>query len=285
VQSLAQQGLGEVGGPVGQSVQITDRRLQQDLPSPEMHELMRARARVLMETNVPALRRWQALAVEGPDNEERTAALYSATLASILLTEPVAAQRHLQQLLKRPIKPHLREVIELLRADVEVASGQAHRATAILETLDGRQRSVRLARADAALKWWQQAGDARERAKARQALQMHTDGLSTWVIEQRRDAMAWSMMSACHQALDQPLRAVRAEAEARWAIGDLNGALDRFKAGQRMVRSSRTPDHLEASVIDARLRDLERERRRAFAEIRGIREEDLPPVLPPNVPI
>jgi hypothetical protein len=85
--------------------------------------------------------------------------------------------------------------------------------------------------------------------------------------------------------LDQPLRAVRAEAEARWALGDLNGALDRFKAGQRLVRSSRTPDHVEASVIDSRLRDLERERRRAFAEIRGIREEDLPPVLPPNVPM
>ncbi|MFM2188006.1 MAG: hypothetical protein RIR43_2578, partial [Pseudomonadota bacterium] len=36
---------------------------------------------------------------------------------------------------------------------------------------------------------------------------------------------------------------------------------------------------------DARLRDLERERRRAFAEIRGLREEELPPILPPNVPI
>jgi ABC-type multidrug transport system fused ATPase/permease subunit len=155
----------------------------------------------------------------------------------------------------------------------------------MLEAMDGRVRAVRLARAEAALKWWQQARDGRERAAARMALTVHADGLATWVIEQRRDALAWTILAACNQALDQPLRAIRAEAESRWALGDLNGALDRFKAGQRLVRASRAPDHLEASVIDARLRDLERERRRAFAEIRGLREEELPPILPPNVPI
>lgn len=285
VQALAQQSLGEAGGPVGETVRITDRRLAQELPTPEMHALMRARARVLMEISVPALRRWQTLANDGPDNEERTAALYSAALASVMLAEPDAAQRYLEQLRGRAIPRHLREVIDLLTADVEVAAGQAHRATALLETLDGRQRAVRMARADAALKWWQQAKEPRDRAMARLALQRHADSLSTWVIEHRRDALAWSLLAACNQVLEQPLRAVRAEAEARWALGDLNGALDRFKAGQRLVRTSRTPDHLEASVIDARLRELERERRRAFAEIRGVREDDLPPVLPPNVPL
>ena len=277
--------LGAAGGPVDQTVRVTEQRYAQDLPTYEMHQLMRARARVLMETNVPALRRWQTLATQGADAEDPLTTLYSATLASVLLGEPRVAQRHLQALMARPLKPSSRLVVELLSAEVAVAEGQAHRATAQLEALDGRDRSVRMARAEAALKWWQQAADVRERTKARQALQLHADGLVTWVIDHRRDALAWSLLSACNQALDQPLRAVRAEAEARWALGDLNGALDRFKAGQRLVRSSRTPDHVEASVIDSRLRDLERERRRAFAEIRGIREEDLPPVLPPNVPM
>ncbi len=278
-------GLSTAGGPVDQSVRVTEQRFAQDLPTSEMHQLMRARARVLMEPNVPALRRWQTLAAQGGEVEDPLATLYSATLASVVLGEPRVAQRHLQALISRPLKPSSRTVVELLSAEVAVAEGQAQRATAQLESMDARDRAVRMARAEAALKWWQQAADVRERAKARQALQLHADGLGTWVIDHRRDALAWSLLSACNQALDQPLRAVRAEAEARWALGDLNGALDRFKAGQRLVRSSRTPDHVEASVIDSRLRDLERERRRAFAEIRGIREEDLPPVLPPNVPM
>lgn len=285
-QALAQSAsLGVPGGPVGQTVRITEQRWASDLPSQEMHQLMRARARVLMEIQVPALRRWQALAAPDGGVEDRLATLYSATLASILLGEPRTARRHLQELQARPLLPSSGPVVELLAAEVAVAEGRAHAATADLETLDGRDRAVRLARAEAALKWLQQATDVRERAKARQALQLHADGLATWVIDRKRDALAWSILSTCHQALDQPLRAVRAEAEARWALGDLNGALDRFKAGQRLVRSSRAPDHVEASVIDARLRDLERERRRAFAEIRGMREEDLPPVLPPNVPL
>ncbi|MBU6193809.1 MAG: M48 family metalloprotease [Burkholderiales bacterium] len=277
--------LGAAGGPVGQTVRITEQRLALDLPSQEMHQLMRARARVLMELQVPALRRWQALAAQDNAVEDRVATLYSATLASLLLGEPRAAQRHLQELQARPLLPSSRPVVDMLSAEVAVAEGQAHRATAQLESLNGRDRAVRLARAEAALKWLQQSTDLRERAKARQALQLHADGLATWVIDRKHDALAWSVLSTCHQALDQPLRAVRAEAEARWALGDLNGALDRFKAGQRLVRSSRTPDYVEASVIDSRLRDLERERRRAFAEIRGMREEDLPPVLPPNVPL
>lgn len=277
--------LGTPGGPVGQTVRITEQRLAQDLPSPEMHQLMRARARVLMETHVPALRRWQALASQDVVPEEKLGALYSATLASVMLGESRVAQRHLQDLMARPLQMASRAVVELLSAEVAVLQGQAQRGLALLETLDGRERTVRMARAETALKWLQQAGDIRERAAARQALQLHTDNLATWVINHKRDALAWSVLSTCQQALDQPLRAVRADAEARWALGDLNGALDRFKAGQRLVRTSRTPDHVEASVIDSRLRDLERERRRAFAEIRGIREEDLPPVLPPNVPI
>jgi predicted Zn-dependent protease len=277
--------LGAAGGPVGQTVSITEQRVGLDLPSREMHQLMRARARVLMEVQVPTLRRWQALAAQDSAVEDRGATLYSATLSSLLLGEPRSAQGHLQELQARPLLPSSRPVVDMLAAEVAVAEGQAHRATAQLETLNGRDRAVRLARAEAALKWLQQAPDLRERAKARQALQLHADGLATWVIDRKRDALAWSVLSTCHQALDQPLRAVRAEAEARWALGDLNGALDRFKAGQRLVRSSRAPDHVEASVIDSRLRDLERERRRAFAEIRGMREEDLPPVLPPNLPL
>ena len=142
-----------------------------------------------------------------------------------------------------------------------------------------------LARAELALRMSQAARNEAQQRLALAALKTHTDALQTWVIERQTDALAWTLIAPCARQLGQPLRAIRAEAEARYAIGDLNGALDRFKAGQRMARTSLQPDHIEASVIDSRTRDVERQRRRVFAEIRGVREEDLPPVLPPNVPL
>jgi hypothetical protein len=61
---------------------------------------------------------------------------------------------------------------------------------------------------------------------------------------------------------------VRAEAEARAALGDLTGASDRLRAGQRMARSgaSGSVDFIDVSVIDARLRDIEAQRKLLASE-------------------
>ena len=56
------------------------------------------------------------------------------------------------------------------------------------------------------------------------------------------------------------LRAIRAEAEAHAAQGDLLGAIDRLRAGQKLTRTGRV-DFVEASIIDSRLRELQAERR------------------------
>lgn len=276
---------GQARGAAGQTVVVTGQFLHDPLPPPQVHLLMRARARVLMDTTEPALRHWQRAADGEGGGEERLGLVYSAALASMLLADHGRAERLLGELQAARLHAAARPAVDILAAEAAMASRRAARALQILETMDPRQRPVRLARADAALQWVQQAGDARERAMALQALKQHTDALSTWVIDRPRDALAWSQLSNGLKALGEPLRALRSEAEARWALGDLNGALDRLKAGQRMVRSNPRPDHVEASVIDARLRQLERERRRAFADMRGVREEDLPPVLPPNVPL
>lgn len=277
--------MGQARGPASQTVVVTGQALMDPLPAQAQHQLMRGRAKVLMDPSEPALRHLQRAAEGTPASEERMATLYAASLASMQLGEHGQARRHFDELQRLHAQPSVRQSLDLLLAELEVAAGQPQRALTLLETLDGRQRSVRMARAEAALKWAQQPGDARSRAMAQQALRQHGDALTTWVIEHRHDAAAWSQLSLIAQFQGEALRAVRAQAEARWALGDLNGALDRFKAGQRLARSSSRQDHVEASVIDARLRDLERERRRAFADMRGIREEDLPPVLPPNIPL
>ena len=96
------------------------------------------------------------------------------------------------------------------------------------------------------------------------------EALQTWVAMNRADAEAWSSLSQVWGALNQPLRALRADAEARYLLGDWVGAIDRLKAGQRMARRGPAvaagADFIEASVIDSRLRDIEAQRKNLSAE-------------------
>ena len=70
-----------------------------------------------------------------------------------------------------------------------------------------------------------------------------------------RWAQPWQWLAQAWQAQQQPLRALRAQAEAQVAVRDYNAALDRLKAAQDMaLRAGARADHIEASIIDTRLR-------------------------------
>ena len=69
----------------------------------------------------------------------------------------------------------------------------------------------------------------------------------------------------------QPLRALRADAESRVALGDLEGAADRLRAGQRRARSGGAVDFIDVSVIDARLRDVEAQLRQRKLDEKSIK--------------
>ncbi len=97
-------------------------------------------------------------------------------------------------------------------------------------------------------------------------LRQHAGRLQTWVAEHPQDATVWLMLSRIWGRLGHPLRSVRSEAEARYVIGDLTGAIDRLRAGQTLVRAGGKVDFIEASVIDSRLRDIEAQRRSEWAE-------------------
>lgn len=78
------------------------------------------------------------------------------------------------------------------------------------------------------------------------------------------------MLGRLSAQLGWALRSLRAEAEARYAAGDLPGAIDRLKAGQRLARSgSSAVDFVESSVIDSRLRTIEAQRRQLLTEQLG----------------
>ncbi len=92
------------------------------------------------------------------------------------------------------------------------------------------------------------------------------EGLQTYVSLNPVDPLAWAELGALWAKLGQPLRAIRAQGEERAAMGDLNGAIDRFRSGLRLSHG-READQVEAAVIDSRLRSLLYERRRLMAEL------------------
>ena len=248
--------------------------------APLDHLLMQARARVLMDSGVPSLRRLQSQDAPAPGAApaERAAALYASALASLQLRDAaraLAAVDVATPLARNAAAGDARAALALalLRAQALQANGQAAQAAALLATLApvaaGSPRPLLLARAQAAV-------EAPPGADAA-ALRASTEALQTWVAEHHGDATAWSLLAQGAGALGLHLRALRAQAEARAALGDLSGAIDRLRAAQRQAQnSSAAPDFIEASIIDARLRNLSAQRRAQLAEARGERGRQEP---------
>ena len=231
------------------------------------HALMQARARALMDPAADALRRLQDLDERAGNTEERLAGFYGSALASNQLRDFARAERALAS---AQALPGVRDdrftqaALAPLRAQLALARSDWPAATAAVAAMGGaaaeaRSRPALLLRAQVA----QASGDL-------VAIRHSTEALQIWVSDNRLDAMAWQALSHGAEALGQPLRALRAAAEAQAAIGNLQGAMDRLRAGQQLARRGTLGnDFIEASVIDSRLRDLQAQRRELMAGQRG----------------
>lgn len=218
------------------------------LPAPGLeHALMAARARVLSNSGVDALRGYLAEAESPAASQGRArqaAALYAATLAAARLRDTAQAAR-LHARLVTAVAGDAAGVrlARLLGAEIALAAGDAARAAAAVEA-DASRRPELLLLSQAQL----QTGKAREASQR----------LQTWVANNPKDAAAWQQLAASYNALQQPVRAIRAEAEAQVAQLDYAAALDRFKAAQELVRKGGAGgDHIEASIVDTRARQVE----------------------------
>jgi beta-barrel assembly-enhancing protease len=248
-------------------------------PSGVDHMLMQARARVLMDPTAQPLRRWQSVDASSLSGNERLGALYASALASLELREPARAQTALDAAAALTPKDDVHAAFALgaLQAQLWQATGQAGRALAWFDAQRAGGMSARplmLLRAQAAIDVARAAGASAATSPA--ALRQSTESLQTWVAEHKGDATAWGLLAQGADLLGLKLRSLRAEAEAASARGDLPGAIDRLRAAQREARSGVKPDFIEASIIDARLRDLSAIRRAQLAEMRGERQP------PPN---
>jgi predicted Zn-dependent protease len=85
--------------------------------------------------------------------------------------------------------------------------------------------------------------------------------LQNWLTTHPHDAGAWQQLARVATAQNQVLRGIYAEAEAQAAALDYPAAVDRFRAGQDFARSSglgtQPGDHIETSIIDTRLREVQ----------------------------
>ncbi len=82
--------------------------------------------------------------------------------------------------------------------------------------------------------------------------------LQTLLANTPKDVGGWQALATVFRLQNQPLRAIRADAEARAAQYDYQAAVDRLRAGQDMARSSaQRADYYEASIIDTRLREMQ----------------------------
>jgi predicted Zn-dependent protease len=242
-----------------------------------LHAMMAARAQVLTNPGVETLRSMSlqpdSVPPRPPTLARQAAILYAAVLSELRLRELPRAKRHMAQLQSLTgLDAPAQRVVRLLAAEVAVSTDEAAKAVALLEHPSAgpvesnrpserandraRDRATRLLLAQARVA-------TQQPAQARIAEQ----DLVGWVANRPRDALAWLTLSTAYQAQGDALRALRAQAEARLVELDYGAAVDRFKSAQelaiRLAREGKLDraGNVEASIIDARLRESERLRR------------------------
>jgi len=235
-----------------------------------LHAMMSARALVLTNPGIDALR---GLSLQAASTTVATAPLwrqagilYAAAMAEMRQRDWVNARRTLVRLEALPLtEPAAQRVVLLFKAELALQSGEAMQAVNLLNTktsvININDRASRLLL-----------------AQSRVATQLPTQGklaaddLVMWVNRMPRDANAWLYLSAAYELQGDTLRAIRAQAEARAAELDYAAALDRFKAAQavayQLAKEGKLDrsGNIEASIVDARLRELERLRREQMLE-------------------
>lgn len=236
---------------------IADMQGRQQLlpPAPPLaltltHAMLAARARTLSNTSVDSLRTAVAEAASSSMASyapaRQAGVLYAAALASSKQRDFAQAVR-LQERLNTLVQGQksAERLARLLKAELLLDAGDPQRASALL----GSAAAAPSVRSELFL--WARSMTPQGQAKA------VAQQLRGWVAEHPRDAQAWQLLAQAYMAQGLTLNGVRAEAEAYAAHYDYDSALNRLKAAQDLARQGGKVDHIEASIIDTRTRQLE----------------------------
>ena len=236
------------------------------------HVAAQARSRVLMDPRVDALRRWQGrdADLEGSAADRLLNAFESAQASSLLRDWARADLSFARALAITRGSPNssarAERAVVLMQAQSLLDRGAPAKAADAMKAYAGdTSRPVLLLTAQIAL------AETPVVTPDSAALKARVGELQTWVALHADDSLAWSALAQTWARLGVPLRSLRAEAESRYALGDLLGAVDRLRAGQRFARGGGPVDFIDASVIDSRLRDIEAKRKQIEADQRAAR--------------
>ena len=218
------------------------------------HAMISARARVLSNSTVDALRTW-SLEVDADHRKrqlpaQQAASLYGATLSAIKLRDFADAQVQWARL-NEQVRGDLaaERLARLLGVELMLAKGDNAQALQLLGSGSGVK--TRATRAELFLA-------VQARLPARLGLDNVTQDLRVWVADHPRDAQAWQLLSNAYAAQGRTLSSIRAQAEISVAHLDYPAALSRFKAAQEWARKDGAGvDHFEASIVDTRTRQIE----------------------------
>jgi predicted Zn-dependent protease len=252
------------------SERMADMQARQQLQTPRapnasqdlVQAMMSARARVFAQPGVDALRAWaneaSDLSVAKQAPAKQASIFYGACLSLMQLRELPSARALLPRL-KLVTASHApsSRLATLLEAELafkeddmrgvlkslQQVAEQPHRSWQRPELIYLAQASSRLQVASPS-------------AATSQTLAQAISALQQWVLQNSQDGQAWQVLATALAAQGRPLPSLRAEGESQLARMDFGAAVDRFKAAQDASRRSSpaTADHIEASIIDARLR-------------------------------
>ncbi len=213
--------------------------------------MLASRARVLSHSHVDALR--AATNTSRAALPQATAAIqagvwYAATLAHLQLRDFTAAEHSLQNL-RRVVsgQPAAMRLAKLLHAELAAAQNRFDTVVQLLTPPEG----TTLLRPELV-------------ATAQALVRLPASPARTSVLRQLReqvqafplDAQAWNTLANLLAVQGQTLPSLRAEGEAQMARMDWQGAIDRFRAAQDWAKTHnlQAGDHVEASIVDTRLR-------------------------------
>ena len=217
------------------------------------HAIMTARAKVLSQPGVDLLRSWTQEAAEPQlarlPLTKQVHVLYAAAVAQMSLRDPQLAQdlvRRLTPLVHHDAKAF--RLLQLLKAELAYKSDDM---VGVLVALNALPANTTARRPELLAEI-----QARTRLVASPALNANLSQLRIWLQDHPSDGQMWQALAAGWMTQGRPLQSLRAEGEAQLARMDYSGAIDRFKAAQDLVRKQppQGADHIEASIVDARLR-------------------------------
>ena len=222
--------------------------------------MVSARARLLSNPGVDALRAWeadaQADALQTRSPAQQAATLYGATLAAVKLREFDRAQTLLSRLQTQVRgRPVALRLAQLLGAEASMARGDAPDAVQRLAPAPQPGSGAWLDRAQLIL-----MAQAQTRHAVPQGLAQASQNMHAWAQNHPKDASAWRTLGAVYEVQGRAVAAIRAQAHADAIEQDWNAALSRLRAAQDLVRTGQWgaagPDFIEAAIVDTRAREI-----------------------------